>query len=491
MTRIFTYIFLLICLTVGIPMAALPASADTPPAASDIRQMLALASAKNQRVEVRFQMTVVYRQDKYVYVTDRNGGATLLYGENNYNAGNIIPAGWTAVCTPVNGRTQYSGIFPVSTANGPYTIPTLTTVTPEDVNRVIKLSGVSFYEKTPPSPKQHFTGLMPNGEQLNFTNFFSLEPMTAGVYNLTVAVSLNDGLPELYPLEYKITGALLDRVEPPVFSPANHTFTDYVMVSITSPTPGANIYYTIDGPAPDDSSDVYTHQIKVMSTCVIKAIACSPGMIPSEVIESYYIESHEAPPQNRERIALFNFTEEESLKSMGAETPEFGSTEPVQNTVLYSDFVGLVCREADGEENPEIVNGPNGLSLSLKRGNKLTFSTMKSSKYVFGIRQITFITETPGYILFNNLPLSDGVWSSELPGGDTHTLSFDMTDDLNIDVIEVVYSQTTGMTSPMPDDEDEKERYFTISGIEVSGPGKGIYIVKKGHKVGKYMPKIH
>ncbi len=485
----FRYILIFVCATISCTINALPAAADTPPVASDIRQMLSLASAKNQRVEIDFPMTVVFRHDKYVYVTDHYEGATLLYGDNHYHAGNVIPSGWIAICTPVNGRTQYSGAFPTSTSNAAYSIPVVATVTAEDVNRVVKLSGVSFYETTPASPKQHFTGILSSGEQLTFTNFFSLTPMSAGRYDLTVAVGVKDGEPDLYPLEYTITGTLRDRAEAPVFSPANCSFNDYVMVSISSPTPGATIYYTIDEPAPDDSSDIYTHQIKVMTTCTIRAIACAPGMMPSEVTESYYYESHDTPPQDRDHYTLFNFTEEETLQAMGAEAPDYGETLPVQNTLLFSDLVSLTCRQADSDQLPEIVHNTDGLSLSLKEGNTISFSTMKSNKYVFKIRQITFITENPDRILYNDIPVANGVWTSD-SDNDPHVLTFDVADKVNLHVIEVVYTQTTGIVSPASDDdEDEEEKYYTISGIQVAKPGNGIYIVKKGDKTKKYMPK--
>ncbi len=65
----------------------------------------------------------------------------------------------------------------------------------------------------------------------------------------------------------------------PVLSPPSGTYTSPQMVSITSATPGATIYYTTDGTVPGRSSPVFNpmNPIPVSSTEIIKAYAVAPG----------------------------------------------------------------------------------------------------------------------------------------------------------------------------------------------------------------------
>ncbi len=69
------------------------------------------------------------------------------------------------------------------------------------------------------------------------------------------------------------------QVATPVFSPGSSTFNLYVQVTITDATPGAVIYYTIDGTAPSTASTVYTGPITVNTTETITAIAVAAGYV--------------------------------------------------------------------------------------------------------------------------------------------------------------------------------------------------------------------
>jgi len=81
-------------------------------------------------------------------------------------------------------------------------------------------------------------------------------------------------------------------VEAPVFTPPTGSYPSAQDVTITSATPGAEIFYTIDGSTPTDASTPYTGPINVASSITIKAIAYHDGMTESNVISAtYYISS--------------------------------------------------------------------------------------------------------------------------------------------------------------------------------------------------------
>jgi fibro-slime domain-containing protein len=89
------------------------------------------------------------------------------------------------------------------------------------------------------------------------------------------------------------TSILLDKpakVATPVAFPGSSNFTSQVSVALSSATPGATIYYTTDGSAPDSNSTVYNfaNPIQVTGTTQIKAIAYRDGWIKSDVMTADY-----------------------------------------------------------------------------------------------------------------------------------------------------------------------------------------------------------
>jgi len=77
---------------------------------------------------------------------------------------------------------------------------------------------------------------------------------------------------------------------PPVFSPGGgaHLSPQSVTVTITDTTPGATIYYTIDGTTPTTSSTKYSGAISVIHTETIEAIAVASGYANSPVAKAIY-----------------------------------------------------------------------------------------------------------------------------------------------------------------------------------------------------------
>ncbi|MCX6112123.1 MAG: chitobiase/beta-hexosaminidase C-terminal domain-containing protein [Proteobacteria bacterium] len=92
-----------------------------------------------------------------------------------------------------------------------------------------------------------------------------------------------------------------NTVSAPLFSPASDTYASAIVVTISSDTSGADIYYATDGSTPSCSGTKYTNSIPVASgSKTIKAIACKSGMDSSEIISATYTISSSstniAPP---------------------------------------------------------------------------------------------------------------------------------------------------------------------------------------------------
>ena len=74
----------------------------------------------------------------------------------------------------------------------------------------------------------------------------------------------------------------------PVFSVATGSYRSAQTVSLSDATPGAVIYYTIDGSAPTINSTIYTGVITVSLSETIEAIAVAPGVMTSPVATAIY-----------------------------------------------------------------------------------------------------------------------------------------------------------------------------------------------------------
>ena len=79
-------------------------------------------------------------------------------------------------------------------------------------------------------------------------------------------------------------------INPPVASVKSGEYSGRISVELTSDTKGANIYYTLDGTNPTESSTKYTRAISISSSCTLKAIAVSDGNVSSVASYEYIIK---------------------------------------------------------------------------------------------------------------------------------------------------------------------------------------------------------
>jgi hypothetical protein len=78
-----------------------------------------------------------------------------------------------------------------------------------------------------------------------------------------------------------------------------------VVITLTSVTEGAAIYYTIDGNTPTENSALYTSPITITQTATLKAIAVKDGMDNSAImIETYTIPNVDDTTKNEGPIEV-------------------------------------------------------------------------------------------------------------------------------------------------------------------------------------------
>jgi hypothetical protein len=80
-------------------------------------------------------------------------------------------------------------------------------------------------------------------------------------------------------------------VTPPAFSPSGGTFINSVTVTLTNATPGAAVYYTLDGSTPTTNSLLYAAPLTVTNTTIIKAKGFLAGFVDSGVAVAAFLSS--------------------------------------------------------------------------------------------------------------------------------------------------------------------------------------------------------
>jgi hypothetical protein len=107
------------------------------------------------------------------------------------------------------------------------------------------------------------------------------------------AVAAKEGMKNSFALEAAYT--IGDRAAKPAADPPAGELAFETAVTLSTVTEGAEIYYTIDGTAPDETGTKYTAPIVINASLTVKAIAIMEEMLPSAIMEAAYVVRAAAP----------------------------------------------------------------------------------------------------------------------------------------------------------------------------------------------------
>jgi hypothetical protein len=159
-------------------------------------------------------------------------------------------------------------------------------------------------------------------------------------------------------------------IHPPVLSvnPVGGIFADSVIVELTS-SDNSDIYYTLDGSAPDNTSNLYSERLKFKETVRLRAVAYNSGIYSNEVDEIYNIVSpfdiHFKNTNNWNDVYVYLF-DSVSGKALVGDWPgtimtQEGSSVWYKFTIIQNVKTGIVFNNNNnGQQSEDQFRDSNG-----------------------------------------------------------------------------------------------------------------------------------
>jgi hypothetical protein len=146
------------------------------------------------------------------------------------------------------------------------------------------------------------------------------------------------------------------KVGAPVINPSDRDFYDSVLITISTFTSDAKIYYTVNGSTPTAASILYDGDgFYINSTTTIKAIGVKSGYDNSDVVSASF--------KNLSQRANENLSNAISVKVYPNPATDYVTVEsPANSTLLLYNSVGmLVYQGIDGNKKVSVASLPSGV----------------------------------------------------------------------------------------------------------------------------------
>jgi hypothetical protein len=328
-----------------------------------------------------------YTGTQSVVLTSSTPGAAIYYTLDGTN--------------PTTSSTLYSGPIAVSTTttvkaiavaagftDSPAASATYTIVLPAAVPTFSVAGGaytspqsVALSSATPGAAIHYTTdGSPPSASSATYTGPIAVASTTT-IKAITTAAGFADSLVA------SATFTILLPAATPTFSVPAGTYTSAQSVSLTSATPGAAIYYTVDGSIPTVTSTAYTAPIAVASTTTIKAIAVASGFSASAVGSATYTIN--LPPQ---QVAAPTFS------------PAGGSYTSGQTVALATATPGATIHYTLDGAAPSASSATYGAPIAVSTTTTLKAIAVKAGLTDSPIASATYTIVVPAAAPTNSVP---------------------------------------------------------------------------------------
>lgn len=213
------------------------------PSVKNIKEAIAMTSGT--KVKVDFPLTIAFKNFSNVFAFDANGDFIQVYGSNEYEILDIIPAGWEATYDFYQSTTpelKPNGTLPASTEKGEFSPKAIAAadITTALVNNVILVKNVLLAEASP-ATKDNFTATS-DGVSLSFRNNYTLESVPAGTYDITAVVNVYQGAVSLYVVDYAAPGSGVAEIEA-----ENGEAVYYNLQGVKVANPEKGLYIKVEG----------------------------------------------------------------------------------------------------------------------------------------------------------------------------------------------------------------------------------------------------
>jgi hypothetical protein len=231
-----------------------------------------------------------YTSAQTVAISDSTGGASIYYTTNGVapTASSNLYSGPIAInaTETINAIAIASGYSNSSTATATYTIslPAAMPAISPAAGTYTGAQTITISDSTPGATIYYTTnGNAPSTSSTVYSGSF-VASQTETVK--AVAIASGSSISSVASAAYTINGAT--QTAAPTFNLPGGVYNSNQTITMADSTPGAVIYYTVEGGTPTTSSPIYKSPVTLVLSRTVQAIAVAPGMSASQVTTATY-----------------------------------------------------------------------------------------------------------------------------------------------------------------------------------------------------------